>query len=111
MIDLNNYRIDFVCCIDDTIFLDIIDKRNGEVYSFYKNKHQDQNYTFYDNHQMWDIYLCDKKSIFKDKENNPFDFDVIYVAKPRPINPFEKYSEYQIKFDSFNKQIFEITLI
>ena len=60
---------------------------------------------------MYDIYLCDKKSIFKDKENNPFDFDVIYVAKPRPINPFEKYSEYQIKFDSLNKQIFEITLI
>lgn len=44
MIDLNNYRIDFVCCIDETIFLDIIDKRNGEVYSFYKNKYQDQNY-------------------------------------------------------------------
>lgn len=98
-IDLNNFFAR-AYIMTDYIFLEIVDRRNGEVYEFYKHKKNDKYYTFYQNYQEWSVYSITKKTVWKDREKNPFDFDIVKVAKQRPENPFEQFKEYYIKIKS-----------
>ena len=96
-IDVNNYNVEqFI--MTDYIFLDIRDKRNGEMYCFYKHKTNDKHYIFHNNYQEWGVYSKEAKTVWKDRDKNPFDFETVFVAKKRPQNPFEQFAEYNIQF-------------
>ena len=79
------------------VFFDIIDMRNGEIYSFYRKKESlDKDiYEFYDNHQEYSVYSIEKtvydNDLFRHK-----------ILKERPKNPFEKYHNYKITFKNCN---------
>ena len=78
----------------DYEFLDILDERNGECYSFYRFKDKDVYWTFYRNQQEFSL-----KSM-KTYKLNPGLFckeKVIETLKNRPNNPFEIYNEYDIE--------------
>jgi len=103
-IDVNNYNVN-VFIMTDYIFLDIRDKRNGEIYCFYKHKTNDKHYIFHKSYQEWSIYSQEKKTVWKDREKNPFDLEIVYVAKKRPQNPFEQFAEYDIQFTTYGQLI------
>lgn len=78
----------------DYEFLDILDERNGECYSFFKFKDKDVYWTFYRNHQEFSLksmktYKLNPGLWYKEK--------VIETLKNRPNNPFEIYKEYDIE--------------
>lgn len=81
----------------DFDFLDILDKRNGEIYSFYKEKNN-KNWIYFESHQEHSLYSMDKGKT----EHGLFGNTVLRIDsyKNRPINPFEKLGEYEIKISN-----------
>lgn len=106
-ISVENYRVDCHIKMEEFTFLDIMDKRNGEVYVFYKHNQNDKYYTFDSCHQQHCVNSMTEKTVWKNRKKDPFDFDIIKVAKERPENPFKRFGEYDIILDKYG-QVCEI---
>jgi hypothetical protein len=81
----------------DYEFLDILDERNGECYSFYRFKDKAVYWTFYRNQQEFSFKSMKTYTV---KPGLAYKEKVIETLKNRPNNPFEIYNEYDIELAS-----------
>ena len=88
MIEVKNYQITLTNS-GEHIFLDMLDKRNGEIHCFYKNKNNNSQWIYNRSYHEWSVYSINRKFNRKtlDYENE---------LKECFANPFEQYSEYII---------------
>ena len=88
MIEVKNYQITLTNS-GEHIFLDMLDKRNGEIHCFYKNKNNNSQWIYNRSYQEWSVYSINKKLNLKtlDYENE---------LKECFDSPFEQYREYII---------------
>lgn len=75
--EINNYRIDFVCKMGETFFVDIEDVKTGNIYEFYQNE----------NEKRKNVFIFNRKSLSKTDSNIPF----------------EKYDEYEIEWNKWGE--------
>lgn len=69
------------------LFLDMLDKRTGEIHCFYQDKHIKSHWIHYRSYQEYSVYSIEEKVI---------GWTIIRTNKKCFPNPFEKYSEYII---------------
>lgn len=88
MIETKHYQFT-ISNSGEHIFLDMLDKRTGEVHCFYKNKNNNSQWIYNRSYQEWSVYSINRKF-------NRKTLDYENVLKECFDNPFEQYSEYII---------------
>ena len=85
MIETEHYQIAIINS-GEHIFLDMLDKRTGEVHCFYKCKKIKSHWIYFRSYQEHSVYSIERKYDIKTRATYKKCFD----------NPFEQYSEYII---------------